>query len=110
MTLIGAGTILDGLRLSIPLIVVPNPSLLDNHQAELAKELDKQGYVIHGKLEKLAETLEANEKKAEKRKSWMAENREGGRGDLMMVVDETLGYPPVNEGVRKEEKVREMMD
>lgn len=34
------------MRLRVPLVVVPNPSLKDNHQKELAKELQKQGYVI----------------------------------------------------------------
>lgn len=40
----GAGTILDGMRLGLSLVVVPNSSLLDNHQDELAEELEKQGY------------------------------------------------------------------
>ena len=31
--------------------MIPNPSLLDNHQLELADELAKQGYVVHGRLE-----------------------------------------------------------
>ena len=34
------------MRLGVPLVVVPNPSLKDNHQKELANELQKQGYVI----------------------------------------------------------------
>jgi beta-1,4-N-acetylglucosaminyltransferase len=33
----GSGTILDALRIAIPLIVVPNDALLDNHQVELAE-------------------------------------------------------------------------
>ena len=41
----GAGTILDVMRLAVPLIVVPNHTLLDNHQEELADELERQGYV-----------------------------------------------------------------
>lgn len=45
---IGSGTILDAMRLGVPLVVVPNSSLLDNHQDELADELEKQGYVTKG--------------------------------------------------------------
>ena len=47
----GSGSILDALRISVPIIVVPNPELLDNHQLELAEELARQGYVVHGQLE-----------------------------------------------------------
>ena len=47
----GSGSILDALRINAPLIVVPNPTLLDNHQIELAEELAKQGYVVHGEIE-----------------------------------------------------------
>ncbi|KZF24232.1 glycosyltransferase family 1 protein [Xylona heveae TC161] len=46
----GSGSILDGLRIAVPLIVVPNPSLLNNHQIALAEELASMGYVVHGKL------------------------------------------------------------
>lgn len=42
--ILGAGTILDAMRLGVPLVVVPNISLLDNHQEELAAELEMQGY------------------------------------------------------------------
>ncbi|PSS27324.1 glycosyltransferase family 1 protein [Amorphotheca resinae ATCC 22711] len=42
----GAGTILDAMRMGLPIIVVPNPTLLDNHQEELAQELQRQGYVL----------------------------------------------------------------
>ena len=46
----GSGSIMDALRMDVPLIVVPNPSLLDNHQVELAEELARQGYVVHGQV------------------------------------------------------------
>ena len=46
----GSGTILDALRLEVPLIVVPNEELLHNHQVELAEVLEQQKYVVHGKI------------------------------------------------------------
>lgn len=41
----GSGTILDVLRSGKPLIAVPNPTLLDNHQEELALQLDHLGHL-----------------------------------------------------------------
>ena len=46
----GSGTILDALRISVPLIVVPNKDLLHNHQIELAEVLAEQSYVVHGNI------------------------------------------------------------
>jgi beta-1,4-N-acetylglucosaminyltransferase len=42
---------LDALRAGVPLVVVPNPDLADNHQQELADQLAGLGYAIIGKLE-----------------------------------------------------------
>ena len=36
--------------LNVPLIVIPNPVLQDNHQLELAEELQRQRYALHGDL------------------------------------------------------------
>ena len=47
----GSGSILAALRIAVPIIVVPNPDLLNNHQVELAEALAAQGYVVHGHLE-----------------------------------------------------------
>ncbi|KAK5075164.1 N-acetylglucosaminyldiphosphodolichol N-acetylglucosaminyltransferase catalytic subunit alg13 [Lithohypha guttulata] len=46
----GSGSILDALRIEVPIIVVPNTDLLDNHQLELAEALAEQNYVVHGNL------------------------------------------------------------
>lgn len=46
----GAGTILEALSVDARVIVVPNTSLMDNHQLELAVELDEQGYLLRGHL------------------------------------------------------------
>ncbi len=47
----GAGSILDAMRLGLKLVVVPNVSLLDNHQKELAEELEIQGYATKASTE-----------------------------------------------------------
>jgi beta-1,4-N-acetylglucosaminyltransferase len=48
---LGTGTILEAIRISVPIVVVPNPSLQDNHQEELAQELQGAGYVAACHLE-----------------------------------------------------------
>ncbi|KAJ7755038.1 glycosyl transferase [Mycena maculata] len=53
----GAGTILDVLRLAKPLIVVPNETLLHNHQAELASALAASGHLRTSSIAELAETI-----------------------------------------------------
>ena len=47
----GSGSILEALRYQIPLIVVPNTSLLDNHQEELAVAMEQSGYLLRGYVE-----------------------------------------------------------
>jgi beta-1,4-N-acetylglucosaminyltransferase len=41
---------MDGIALKVPTILVPNPSLLNNHQAELAEQFEKAGYCTYGRL------------------------------------------------------------
>jgi len=42
----GSGTLLEALHLGKTVIAVPNESLMDNHQAEVAEALAEQGYII----------------------------------------------------------------
>ncbi|KAF2169997.1 glycosyltransferase family 1 protein [Zasmidium cellare ATCC 36951] len=91
----GSGTILDALRLSVPLIVVPNCELLDNHQVELAEALAEQEYVIHGKLEDLPMALRDAEGLRKKSREWPPPNSGHHReikGGLKEVIDDELGF------------------
>ncbi|KAF5391400.1 hypothetical protein D9757_001976 [Collybiopsis confluens] len=53
----GSGTIVDVLRMNKPLIVVPNPTLLDNHQQELADALDEMEHLKATNIERLSQTI-----------------------------------------------------
>ncbi|KAI0310895.1 glycosyltransferase family 1 protein [Amylostereum chailletii] len=53
----GSGTILDVLRKPKPLIVVPNPTLLDNHQEELAHALSALGHLKASTVADLARAV-----------------------------------------------------
>lgn len=46
----GSGSILEILRLYKPLIVVANENLMDNHQIELAIELQSKGYLVYSSI------------------------------------------------------------
>ncbi|KAJ5961703.1 Glycosyl transferase family 28 C-terminal [Penicillium viridicatum] len=62
----GSGTVLAGLRLGVPLIVVPNPDLADNHQQELANELEEGNYVISSSVNDVGNAISrAETQKAE---------------------------------------------
>ena len=42
----GAGSIMEGLRVDAHLLVVANDALMDNHQQELARELDSRSHLV----------------------------------------------------------------
>nr|POE56384.1 udp-n-acetylglucosamine transferase subunit alg13 [Quercus suber] len=95
----GSGTVLEALRLGIPLIVVPNNALLDDHQVELAEALAAQGYVVHARLDALEVALADAEGLRVRQRAWPPVNsgvhRQGGGGGgvgLKAVIDEEMGY------------------
>ncbi|CAF1191925.1 unnamed protein product [Adineta steineri] len=54
----GAGTILQTLEAHKPLLVVVNEKLMNNHQLEIAHEMEQQGYLYHCTCSTIAKTLE----------------------------------------------------
>ncbi|PGH15329.1 hypothetical protein AJ79_02495 [Helicocarpus griseus UAMH5409] len=89
----GSGTILEVLRLGIPLMVVPNPELLHNHQDELAKQLAVSGYVIHGKLGNLANSVAEAEAFRQHMHEWPPnKNQENNGKGLAGVMEDELGF------------------
>ncbi|KAK7753936.1 N-acetylglucosaminyldiphosphodolichol N-acetylglucosaminyltransferase catalytic subunit alg13 [Diatrype stigma] len=63
----GAGTILDALGVHARLIAVPNPALMDNHQAELAEAMEREGHLVRGRLGSLADAVQYIEEHVPKR-------------------------------------------
>ncbi|KAI5630086.1 hypothetical protein C0J50_7811, partial [Silurus asotus] len=53
----GAGSCLEVLGAGKPLLVVVNDKLMDNHQLELAKQLQAEGHLLYCTCSTLAETL-----------------------------------------------------
>lgn len=91
MVYLGSGSILDALRIAVPLIVVPNETLLDNHQVELAEALAEQEYVVHGRLVQLPQALADAEKLRQRAKEWPPVNSGPERG-LRGVLDDEMGF------------------
>jgi len=87
----GSGSILDALRVAVPLIVVPNETLLDNHQVELAEALAEQEYVVHGRLTQLSQALTDAEKLRQRASQWPPVNSGPERG-LKGIMDDEMGY------------------
>ncbi|PPJ54766.1 hypothetical protein CBER1_04017 [Cercospora berteroae] len=90
----GSGTVLDALRIQVPLVVVPNEALLDNHQVQLAEALAQQEYVVHGRLGSLAQALADAEQLRLKVRSWPPPNAGYLRQPkgLKGVIDDEMGY------------------
>ncbi|KIR54095.1 UDP-N-acetylglucosamine transferase subunit ALG13 [Cryptococcus gattii Ru294] len=87
----GSGSILSVLRQSppIPLLIVPNRSLMDDHQSELAHELYKDGYVMVASVEDLEDKVQPFLKIwPSQAKLFPQMRKEVFRG----VVDDLMGY------------------
>ncbi|RMJ23442.1 hypothetical protein PHISP_05695 [Aspergillus sp. HF37] len=90
----GSGSVLEALRLGVPLVVVPNPSLKDNHQEELAKELQKQGYVVASHFKDVANAVGKAEALRERMLTWppVRGPNQRRRRTLEEVMSDELGF------------------
>ncbi|KAK7220607.1 hypothetical protein V2G26_008610 [Clonostachys chloroleuca] len=67
----GTGTILDAWKLGLPIIVVPNTDLLDDHQSEMAHYLADEGYATQSStdLEDLQSAIDKSSRLWEENKN-----------------------------------------
>ena len=59
----GAGTIMQGLEAQKKLLVVVNEDLMNNHQLEIAHQMEKENYLLHCTCSTLTDGLEKISKK-----------------------------------------------
>ncbi|KAJ5349770.1 hypothetical protein N7541_007497 [Penicillium brevicompactum] len=83
----GSGTVLAGLRLGVPLIVVPNTELADNHQQELADILEQDNYAVSSTVHDLPKAIA----QAELQKSEVSSMR-SGKNTLSQNMSDEMGF------------------
>ncbi|KAA8649847.1 N-acetylglucosaminyldiphosphodolichol N-acetylglucosaminyltransferase catalytic subunit ALG13 [Aspergillus tanneri] len=90
----GSGSILGALRLGVPLVVVPNPTLKDNHQEELARELQTQGYVVASSFQDVSTAVERAEALRSRILSWPPVSGAGKEQHqtLEQVMSDEMGF------------------
>ncbi|KAL4778935.1 hypothetical protein BJX76DRAFT_342158 [Aspergillus varians] len=90
----GSGSILAALRFGVPLVVVPNPTLKDNHQEELAEVLQEEGYAVWSNPREVSAALDRAEILRTKMLSWppVHDVKEGQPQGLENIVSEEMGY------------------
>ncbi|KAI0709308.1 glycosyl transferase [Earliella scabrosa] len=84
----GSGTIIDVLRLKKPLIVIPNPTLLDNHQAELSDALAGLGHLRSSTVADLPQAIEQLDA------STLVPFPQFDGSRFRELLDEEMGFPP----------------
>ena len=83
----GAGTVLEVLKSDRKLIVVPNETLMDNHQVELAEKLASSGYCIMAKSNKEALIDALDEVHGQEKVSFI----QSTHSNLQRIINDELG-------------------
>ncbi|KAF1940329.1 hypothetical protein EJ02DRAFT_445582 [Clathrospora elynae] len=90
----GSGSILEALRYQIPLVVVPNTGLLDNHQEELAVAMERQNYLVRGDVADLTPAIKKSEDFRIKMSQFppVTSGKHRETKTFAAIMDETLGF------------------
>ncbi|KAH7384504.1 glycosyltransferase family 28 C-terminal domain-containing protein [Pyrenochaeta sp. MPI-SDFR-AT-0127] len=90
----GSGTILEALRYQIPLIVVPNTELLDNHQEELAVAMERNNYLVRGNVTDLVPAIKKSEEFRTKMSQFppITSGKHRETKSFAAIMDETMGF------------------
>ncbi|KAI4654313.1 uncharacterized protein J4E78_007358 [Alternaria triticimaculans] len=90
----GSGSILEALRYQIPLIVVPNTGLLDNHQEELAVAMERNNYLVRGDVKNLAPAIKKSDDFRLKMSQFppITSGKHRETKSFAAIMDETTGY------------------
>ncbi|KAJ5892432.1 UDP-N-acetylglucosamine transferase subunit alg13 [Penicillium tannophilum] len=85
----GTGSILEGLRCGLPLIIVPNPKLADNHQEDLAIRMESLGYGVMARAE---DVVSAVDKATEQRIKRFSPMKSESKEDVLSALHDQLSY------------------
>ncbi|KAF2642528.1 hypothetical protein P280DRAFT_395454 [Massarina eburnea CBS 473.64] len=90
----GSGSILEALRYQIPLVVVPNTQLLDNHQEELAVAMEKSNYLLRGDVKNLSSAIHKSEGFRIKMSQFppITSGKHRETKSFAAIMDETMGF------------------
>ncbi|KAG9193779.1 beta-1,4-N-acetylglucosaminyltransferase [Alternaria panax] len=90
----GSGSILEALRYQIPLIVVPNTGLLDNHQEELAVAMERNNYLVRGDVTNIAPAIKKSEDFRLKMSQFppVTSGKHRETKSFAAIMDETTGF------------------
>ncbi|KAF2690032.1 glycosyltransferase family 1 protein [Lentithecium fluviatile CBS 122367] len=90
----GSGSILEALRYQIPLAVVPNTLLLDNHQEELAVAMERSNYLLRGDVKNLAPAIAKSSDFRAKMAQFppLTSGKHRETKSFADIMDETMGF------------------
>ncbi|PNW74114.1 hypothetical protein CHLRE_13g585850v5 [Chlamydomonas reinhardtii] len=84
----GSGSIFETLTAGVPLIVVPNPLLMDNHQVELGEQLAAMGHLVSAAPEQLLAAVRSFD--PARLKPYV----KGSAAGMAAAIDKQLGFTP----------------